>query len=76
MRTVFMNSRLAIKLVFLFALAVALAYLMNPTRTSAETCQEQCYAEYQSCESGCLIQKSYCENECLDWFKVCSDSCQ
>jgi hypothetical protein len=68
------RMRLATRLVLLFALLTTLAYLKNPTRSYATTCQQNCLTWEHECVQSCG-SNSECSNECILEYKSCVDGC-
>jgi hypothetical protein len=58
-----LQNKLARKVVLLFALTAALAYLRAPGEMQAETCGQQCDSELTACIAACK-GNSTCEEQC------------
>jgi hypothetical protein len=69
-----LQKKLATKIILLFALTAALAYLRMPGRAQAETCAEQCSAQYVACIAACK-NNGTCELQCSIEDEGCVKHC-
>jgi len=68
-----LQSKLAKKVVLLFVLTAALAYLRKPGEAQAATCEQNCQSNYSNCAGGCT--NNQCLRFCAEEFGYCLKSC-
>jgi len=75
--TSILQSKLAKKVVLLFALTAALVYLRTPGHVQAETCQQKCDFQFASCFSDCGFPANpNCTTACDTLYNRCLAGCR
>jgi hypothetical protein len=68
-----LQNKLTQRVILLFALMAALAYLRTPGEVRAETCEQICDSNYSNCSGGCT--NNQCLRFCAEEFGDCLKSC-